>query len=172
MSADGILVVGGGGPLGAAISRQLRTHDIDFITTSRSGRGRRLDVSDPASVDAVLSMARPRSVIYLANPGVEDTMEEATIRASVGDLRRFVEQSAEHGVERLVFASSAAVYGTEWDAPIDETVEPRGGSAYAAVKLRSEAVLAEASGAGYPTGVALRIFNIYGPGFDLSLIHI
>ncbi len=66
-------------------------------------------------------------------------------------------------VERLVFVSSAHVYGTPQYLPIDEEHPLRAREPYAASKLAAEAfVSAYSSAYGIPIAIA-RLFNTYGP---------
>ena len=66
-------------------------------------------------------------------------------------------------VERLVFVSSAHVYGTPRYIPIDEGHPVRAQEPYAASKLAAEAfVSAYSSAYGIPFAIA-RLFNTYGP---------
>jgi nucleoside-diphosphate-sugar epimerase len=66
-------------------------------------------------------------------------------------------------VERLVFVSSAHVYGTPLYIPIDEGHPVRAQEPYAASKLAAEAfVSAYSSAYGIPIAIA-RLFNTYGP---------
>ncbi len=72
--------------------------------------------------------------------------------------------SATAGVARLVFASSAAVYGANSMGIVSECVEPRPLSPYGLTKLMGEQLLQW-----YATNTALdtaslRFFNVYGPG--------
>ena len=66
-------------------------------------------------------------------------------------------------VEKLVFVSSAHVYGTPIYIPIDEGHPVRAREPYAASKLAAEAfVSAYSSAYGIPIAIA-RLFNTYGP---------
>jgi UDP-glucose 4-epimerase len=66
-------------------------------------------------------------------------------------------------VEKLVFVSSAHVYGTPLYIPIDEGHPVRAQEPYAASKLAAEAfVSAYSSAYGIPIAIA-RLFNTYGP---------
>ena len=66
-------------------------------------------------------------------------------------------------VEKLVFVSSAHVYGTPMYIPIDEDHPVRAREPYAASKLAAEAfVSAYSSAYGIPIAIA-RLFNTYGP---------
>jgi len=66
----------------------------------------------------------------------------------------------------VVFASSSSVYGDQDRFPLREDMEPRPRSPYAASKLAGEGYCrAWWQSYGVPT-VALRYFNVYGPGQD------
>lgn len=72
----------------------------------------------------------------------------------------------EYDCKRLVFASSAAVYGAAVTLPSQESAVPQPQSPYAAAKLAAEVMLL-----GYATSygleaVCLRYFNVYGPRQD------
>jgi UDP-glucose 4-epimerase len=70
------------------------------------------------------------------------------------------------GVQRFVYASSMSVYGNVPDAPIaeDEHVAPL--SCYGVGKLAAENYLAVF--AKQLSSVNMRMFNVYGPGQDMS----
>jgi UDP-glucose 4-epimerase len=64
---------------------------------------------------------------------------------------------------RLVFTSSADVYGLWRDEPVDERTEPEPRSPYAQAKLEAEARLLEVAAA---ETVILRLSTVFGPGED------
>jgi len=71
-----------------------------------------------------------------------------------------------HGVGRVVFASSAAIYGDGAERPIRENAEKRPVSPYGAAKLASEDLLL-GHGACYGFTVRCqRYFNVFGPRQD------
>jgi nucleoside-diphosphate-sugar epimerase len=75
-------------------------------------------------------------------------------------------------VKRLVFASSAAVYGDQGDSIVYEGTLPRPQSPYGLTKLTGEhycRLFAESYG--LPT-VALRFFNVYGPRASGEMISL
>ena len=61
---------------------------------------------------------------------------------------------------RVVFSSSASVYGFWRDDPVDECAPPRPATPYAQAKLEAEAVVAAADVA----STSLRLATVYGPG--------
>ena len=65
--------------------------------------------------------------------------------------------------KRVVFASSCAVYGDGSSMPYKETTAPRPNSPYAESKLLGEKLCLQFSKKGLET-VALRYFNVFGPG--------
>jgi nucleoside-diphosphate-sugar epimerase len=79
------------------------------------------------------------------------------LRVNAGGAAHVAELAEILGV-RVVFASSADVYGPGAGSPVDESVEPRPVTPYAAAKLVAEERLAEASNA-----VCLRLSTVFGP---------
>jgi UDP-glucose 4-epimerase len=79
---------------------------------------------------------------------------------------RVVEAARRAGVSRVVLVSSAAVYGTPPTLPCHEEMVPLPMSPYGASKLAAEHylhILGEDRGI---ATVALRFFNVFGPGQD------
>lgn len=74
--------------------------------------------------------------------------------------------AARHGVRRVIFASSSAVYGLSDELPSREIQRPEPTSPYGAGKLAAEHYL-HSLGRLHGVGtVVLRYFNVYGPGQD------
>lgn len=174
-----VLLVGATSPIGRAVAKELAAVEHLVTGTSRSGGAglEQLDVTDRLQCESVLARVRPDAVIYLARPELaqpdpaQPDREPNGIDSAVEDLRRFGEQCVEHGVSRLVFASSAAVYGTAANTPRAENCATPGNSPYAILKLRSEVTLAELASAAALSVITLRIFNAYGPGLVASLVN-
>jgi UDP-glucose 4-epimerase len=83
-------------------------------------------------------------------------------RANVGGTVALLDAMRAAGVERLVFSSTAAVYGEPDEVPIPETAETRPTNPYGASKLAVDQALrfeADANGLG---AVSLRYFNVAG----------
>lgn len=169
-----VLVVGASSPLGHAVSAELSTRGHHIRRTSRSSAAGFdvLDVTERTESARVLESARPNVVVYLARPDLDQTTGTTTgIRSLTDSLVDFAVICAEHGVDRLIFASSAAVYGTTVAKPHRESDQVHPESPYATLKLRSEEVLAEVGRSHGMSVLALRIFNVYGPGFSKSLVN-
>lgn len=158
-----LLVLGGSGPIGRAISRAAQDRGVSVVSASRRGPVQ-VDVEDVASVQTILQETAPRVLVYLVN-----TSDVSPAQAAA-DLETVARTGARHGVERILFASSAAVYGDDGERPYPEGARLAGTSDYARSKILSEQALDEFSAASGVSALSLRIFNVFGPGCGASLI--
>jgi len=109
-----------------------------------------------AQVDALLLLA------YTPPPDRQiDAWEEHERAVNVTGAERILDLTRRHGV-RLVFASSADVYGPAQPGRADEEVEPRPATPYARAKRAVESMLRQAAASS--DACALRIATVYGPG--------
>jgi UDP-glucose 4-epimerase len=74
-------------------------------------------------------------------------------------------------VQRVVLASSGAVYGEQPEQPLREDMNPIPDSPYAVSKLSAEIYVRTLGALWGIETVALRIFNAYGPGQQLPASH-
>lgn len=77
-----------------------------------------------------------------------------------------LEAARERGVEKFLFASSAAVYGEGEELPKHERLKPEPISPYAITKLDGELYLQMYRQEYGMSSAALRFFNVYGAGQD------
>ena len=167
-----ILVTGGSGQLGLALRAVSTQHDMVFTVSPWSGAvapgDQMLDITDENAVDRLVSSARPDVIVHLAAlvGGACDVDDAATRRVNVDSVEWICRASERHGVGRVVLASTAAVYGTDYSEPIDESAEAAGKSRYAQSKLSAEHILEVAA----TSTVALRIFNVFGASIAGSLV--
>lgn len=174
-----VFVTGGAGFIGSHTVRRLRAggHDVVVYDDLSAGRRERLDglgaplvvgsVTDRDAVqaaiggcDAVLHLAARVSVpASWADPADFEAV-------NVGGFRVVLEAARQAGVRRVVVASSCAVYGSLPGLPKREGDALAPESPYAASKLANEAYASAWSRAGGLEVVALRYFNVFGPGQD------
>lgn len=124
------------------------------------GLGRQPDIRH---VDALLHLAAQSS-------GPRSFSIPATdIKLNVLGTLNTIDWCLKHEIERLVFASSFVVYGDHPERELlDEDTPCRPKSVYAGSKLAAEHLLANYA---QPKGIrwnSLRMFNVYGPGQDIT----
>src|SRR5436305_9050453 len=170
------LVTGGAGYIGGHVVRRLRAAGyavavLDDLSTGRADRvppGVPLvvaHVADRRTVHAALRRYGVTGVLHLAarKSAPESVARPAYYhRENVGGLSALLAAMAQAGVHRLVFSSSAAVYGVPGPLPVDEDAPTVPVNPYGHTKLAGERLI---RAAGYRDGldwVALRYFNVVG----------
>lgn len=78
-----------------------------------------------------------------------------------------VQASAEHRIKKLIHASSAIVYGEPLKLPLDEEQPTHDTTFYGIFKVANENLLKSFKKQHGLDSIALRYFNIYGPGMNL-----
>lgn len=170
------LVTGGAGFIGSHVVRALladgaRVVVLDDLSTGDKSRvpdGVPLEIGsvrDRAVLDRVLAEHQITGVVHIAaKKQVGESVEKPLwyYEENVGGLRTLLTAMVEAGVRRLVFSSSAAVYGSP-DVPLiteDTPCEPQ--SPYGETKLIGEWLIRDVAAA-HPLAYAnLRYFNVAG----------
>ena len=179
-----VLVVGGAGFLGSVLVHQLceAGHEVTVCDNLSSGNAWAVpsvarfvpsDIADAQSLDLIMRGGYD-AVAHLAG------LSQA--RASVREPLRFLRinlsgsldllaSMREHGVRRLVFASSAAVYGDAGQLPVPESARLAPATPYAfAVTAVEQAITYEALASNL-SAVSLRLFNVAGATGALGEWH-
>jgi UDP-glucose 4-epimerase len=181
-----VLVTGGAGYIGSHMVRLLADTGaevtvLDDLSTGHAEavRGRDFvqgDIANVASTAELLKSKRIEAVVHFAasslvGESVTDPLKY--YRRNVGGTGGLVEAMRQAKVTRLVFSSTAAVYGDPVRSPIDEEHPKQPVNPYGSSKLAVERMLAECSTA-YGLGVVtLRYFNAAGadPSGELGERH-
>ncbi|QIK66064.1 NAD-dependent epimerase/dehydratase family protein [Nocardioides sp. HDW12B] len=122
------------------------------------------DVRYPHAVDRAVQGVE--AVVHLAavciNKSIADPAESLDV--NLMGTQHLLDSVSRHGVRRVVFASSASVYGNATQLPMreDGPVDPL--TPYCTAKLAGEQLLAFHAQRSALTWLALRFFNVYGPG--------
>ncbi len=130
----------------------------------------RVDVRDRYEVERILREVKPDIVMHLAALiSVEESFEKPELYMEVNAVgtKNIVEGANKAGSRRLIYASSAAVYGNPIKLPISEDHPLKPISPYGLSKLAGE-VHIRSRFTGEENSVILRIFNVYGPGQSLE----
>ena len=179
--AKRILVTGGAGFIGSHVVDRLvalghRVTILDDLSTGRQehvnsgARFYAVDITDKEAVQKVFARERPQVVNHHAAQisvarSIREPEEDARINL-LGSLNLF-EQCRQHGVEKVVFASTGgALYGEPTYLPCDENHPVRPLAPYGAAKYAVEGYLSVYHQThGIPFTV-LRYGNVYGPRQD------
>jgi UDP-glucose 4-epimerase len=179
-SARTVLVTGGAGFIGLHVVPMLveRGYDVRiFDNMFRGDRERVAELESGGHVELVdqdvryggavhQAMRGCRSVIHLAavsiNKSLADPYESLDINL-VGSHNVFA-AAADHGVRRVVFASSASVYGDPQNIPMHEDDRLNPLTPYCISKRAGEDLLAFYQRERGLSWIALRYFNVYGEG--------
>ncbi|AEW05605.1 UDP-galactose 4-epimerase [Sulfobacillus acidophilus DSM 10332] len=180
-----ILVTGGAGYIGSHTVSVLvdHGHDVTVVDNLTTGHreslapfaGVRLvtaDIRDSERMTAVLRQQDIDAVIHFAAlslVGHSMTDPLAYYHNNVGGTERLLSAMKDAGVSRLVFSSTAAVYGEPMSVPIAEDAPTRPTNPYGETKRVIENMLAWAYQAHRLTSVSLRYFNAAGAHPNLPL---
>lgn len=175
------LVTGGAGFIGSNVVAELvrRGAAVRVLDNFSTGRRTNLapllgeielvegDLRDPTCVRR--SVEGVRYILHLGAlpsvPGsIEDPLTAHAVNATGTVILLLAAEDA--GAERLVLASSCAVYGDSPELPKHETMLPAPKSPYAASKLAAEHICRAFSETFAVETVALRYFNVFGPRQD------
>ena len=174
-----VLVTGGAGFIGSSVVHVLlgAGHEVGVIDDLSTGRAenlhpaawfRMLDILD-ASLEALVGEFGPDAVVHLA--------AQASVPASIKDPERdwavnaegtrlVASAAAKAGAQRVLSASSAAVYGDPREVPLRESAPTNPLSPYGRSKLEAEVLLARELTDRDVDFASLRFSNVYGPRQD------
>jgi len=153
--AETILVTGGAGYIGSVVVTQLLARGYDAVVFDDLSHGHRAalspsaklivgNISDRAALDRVLVQFQPRAVMHFAafiEAGESMRHPETFFRNNTANTLTLLEAVLAHNVNRFVFSSTAALYGTPEKTPIEETALLQPTNAYGESKLLAEQML-------------------------------
>ena len=123
--------------------------------------------------DVVKAMKECSAVVHLAaQVSVQESIQnpEETMRINVEGTQHVLDAAAQCGVNNIILASSAAVYGNVTDLPLKEEAAGECISPYAASKWLNEKQVLEVRQQGL-NAIALRFFNVYGLGQSVNSVY-
>ena len=177
-----VLVTGGAGYIGSHTVRVLRSldHRVVVIDTLERGRETALlgapfvqgDIADEALVERVMREHAVTDIVHFAaykSAGESMHMPGMYWQNNVQGTVHLLEAAVRCGVSRIVFSSSAAVYGNPASVPVDETAALAPENVYAETKDVMERVIEWYGRTHGVHWVSLRYFNAAGAADDGSL---
>ena len=172
------LVTGGAGYIGAHVVRAFAAQGIDTIVVDDLSSGRHSFLPEDAEfvhgtildgglLEATMREHEVRGVVHLAGykyAGVSVSKPLHTYHQNVTGTATVLAAMDGARVDRMVFSSSAAVYGTPDVDLVTEATETRPESPYGESKLIGEWLLADQERAAGLRHTSLRYFNVVGSG--------
>jgi len=170
------LVTGGAGFIGSHIVERLVSDGWDVVVLDDLSGGKTENIAQFFErVEFVKGSITDRMTVKRAVADVDYVFHEAaivsvqasfsepqkTMLVNVEGTKTLLDEALGAGVKRVIFASSAAVYGNA-EPPIREDFELKPLSPYGESKVAGEKLMFEYAKKGLET-VSLRYFNVYGP---------
>ena len=178
-----ILVCGGAGYIGSHavghfVGQGEETVIVDNLQTGHRGalnpnaKFYEGDIRDASLLDKIFAENDIDAVIHFAaNSLVGESMEKPLLyfNNNVGGMQTLLESMVKNGVNKIVFSSTAAVYGEPERVPIAEDDATQPTNAYGETKLTMEKMMKWVSKADGVRFVSLRYFNAAGAIDDGSI---
>jgi UDP-glucose 4-epimerase len=174
-----VLVTGGAGFIGHHLVRRLLVdgHEVRVLDSFATGSRLRLDgldiqlvEGDLRSYERVHTAVRGCDAVFHlgALPSVPRSVQDplTTNAVCVDGTLNVLLAARDEGASRVVFASSSSVYGANPAIPKSEEHQPQPLSPYAVAKLAGEQYCRAFHAVYGLEAVALRLFNVFGPGQD------
>jgi UDP-glucose 4-epimerase len=174
-----VLVTGGAGYIGSHAVWSLLDAGFDVVVVDDFSTGRRelvpakaalveLNVADPR-VAEVIKQYRPAVALHFAGSIIVEESVSDPLKYYLNNTaasRSFFETCVRNGLDKVVFSSTAAVYGLSEQLPVSETSPTVPINPYGASKLMVEWMLRDAAHAHGLRYVAFRYFNVAGADQD------
>jgi UDP-glucose 4-epimerase len=169
-----LLVLGGAGYIGSIVAAHLLEGGHQVTVADNLSKGHsdavpagaafvEVDLLDAPALAGIVE-GHDAALHFAALSLVGESVEEPVryFRTNVGGTLNLIDALRATGVRRLVFSSTAAVYGDPEVVPIDEDAPTRPTNPYGASKLAVDHAIAAAAAAHGIGAVSLRYFNVAG----------
>jgi UDP-glucose 4-epimerase len=183
LAGSRVLVTGGAGFIGSHLVEQLLAEDVaEVVVLDNLVRGSRRNLAgaleDPrvTLVEGSISdrellrrLAQGRdSVFHLAALWLQECVHEprTALEVNVVGTYNVVEAAHEAGVSKVVYSSSASVYGDALETPMTEEHPFNNRTTYGATKIAGEQLFRAFNEQHGLDWTGLRYMNVYGPRMD------
>jgi UDP-glucose 4-epimerase len=170
-----IFVTGGAGYIGSHIVKALGEKGYNIVVYDNLSHGHEWailygkliqgDLADRKLLRTTVAEEQPDAVIHMAALiVVDESMREPLkyYRNNFVNTLNLVETCEEHNITKLIFSSTASVYGIPDKDPVTEEAPLRPINPYGVSKSMVEQVLKDISASGSLHYVSLRYFNVAG----------
>ena len=185
-----ILVIGGAGFIGSFVVAELLKHDIrELIIYDNFARGKKENIND--------SLKDPRCSIYPTGGDIRETdilndamkgvdyvfhlaamwllhckdYPRTAFEVNIAGTFNVLEACVKNNVKKLIYSSSASVYGDAVEIPMTEEHPFNNKNFYGATKISGEAMCTAYNDRYGLSIIGLRYMNVYGPGQDQHAVY-
>ena len=180
-----VVVTGGAGYIGATTVQALLDSGHEVVVYDNLSKGYseavpqdarlvRGEIADRAALDALFRDTRPEAVLHFAaliEAGESMKVPERYFRNNSASTLTLLEAMLTHGIGKLIFSSTAALYGNPKRIPIQEDDELKPTNVYGESKLLVEQMLAWFHGIHGLRYASLRYFNAAGSNGRTGELH-
>jgi len=170
------LVTGGAGYIGAHVVKSLLGNDLKVVIVDDLSTGlarkvppnvvfEKIDIAETNKLAQIMKSNKVEGVIHLAaKKAVGESMVNPSLyyKENIGGFISLLEAMSQADVKRIVYSSSAAVYGTPTENKVTEKSATNPESPYGETKLVGEWLLKADEKARQIQWIALRYFNVVG----------
>ena len=170
------LVTGGAGYIGAHVVKSLLENDFKVVIVDDLSTGlkrkvpqnvvfEKIDIAETSKLAQIMKSNKVEGVIHLAaKKAVGESMINPSLyfKENIGGFISLLEAMSQADVKRIVYSSSAAVYGTPTENKVTEKSATNPESPYGETKLVGEWLLKADEKARQIQWIALRYFNVVG----------
>jgi UDP-glucose 4-epimerase len=172
------LVTGGAGYIGAHVVKSLLENNFEVVVVDDLSTGLerkipqnitfyKLNISNTLDLTNILKNEKIEGVIHLAaKKAVGESVLNPSLyyQENIGGLISLLEAMSHADVKKIVYSSSAAVYGTPKEDKVSEESVTNPESPYGETKLVGEWLLKADQQARNVKWISLRYFNVVGAG--------
>ena len=185
-----VLVIGGAGFIGGFLIRELLKTDVgEVIVFDNFARGKLSNIADSLEdprchVNPYGGDVRELDILDKAFEGVDYVFHLAAMwllhckdfprtafDVNVSGTFNVLEACVKHKVKKLIYSSSASVYGDAVQVPMEETHPFNNKNFYGATKISGEAMCTAYHDRYGLEVIGLRYMNVYGPGQDQHAVY-
>ncbi len=190
MNGAKILVIGGAGFIGSHLVRQLLSESAgNVLIYDNFSRGKMENISD-CLLDKRCSLyphggdIRDMDLLDDAMKGIDyvfllsamwllhcKDFPRTAFEVNLGGTFNVLEACVKHKIKKLIYSSSASVYGDAVEVPMKESHPFNNKNFYGATKIAGEAMCTAFNDRYGLSVIGLRYMNVYGPGQDQHAVY-